>query len=198
MSSNLYSVNGRAPIERTLLGMRSGPLLLLVTVTAPLTLASQLLLHPRNPHCRLGVAPATPTVLRLRGGMLIATPELATAATGATQQAVIAVVRSFNSEGVAVRPSAFLALTSHLHRVSLTPALCCSAVLHSTAHARGASCRRGHQGVPRGDPDTAPPSLTPTPRPATNPSPIPLSPSELKAPTPPDPDTPPSARPNDT
>ena len=67
--------------------MRSVSLFLVVAATAPLSLASQL--PPLRP------------LLRLRGGLMVATPDLAASAASATGHAATAIVKSFNSEGVA-------------------------------------------------------------------------------------------------
>jgi hypothetical protein len=68
--------------------------------TAPLPLASQLPSlhrHLYSQHCTGGRAAAfKPTFLRLRGGLMVATPDLA-----ATGHAATALVKSFNSEGIA-------------------------------------------------------------------------------------------------
>ena len=86
--------------------MRSAPLsVLVVMATAPLPLASQLPSlhrHLYGQHCKGGRAAAfKPSFLRLRGGLMVATPDLAAAAGSATGHAATAIVKSFNSEGIA-------------------------------------------------------------------------------------------------
>ena len=82
--------------------MRSAPLsVLAVMATAPLPHAS-LHRHLYGQHCKGGrVAAFKPSFLRLRGGLMVATPDLAAAAGSATGHAATAIVKSFNSEGIA-------------------------------------------------------------------------------------------------
>ena len=79
--------------------------LCVVMATAPLPLASQLPSlhrHLYSQHCTGGRAAAfKPTFLRLRGGLMVATPDFAASAGSATGHAATALVKSFNSEGIA-------------------------------------------------------------------------------------------------
>ena len=83
--------------------MRPAPLsVLAVMAMAPLPHASQLPSlhrHLYGQHCK-GAA-FKPLFLRLRGGLMVATPDLAAAAGSATGHAATAIVKSFNSEGIA-------------------------------------------------------------------------------------------------
>jgi hypothetical protein len=86
--------------------MRSASLpLVVVMATAPLSLALQLPSlhrHLYSQHCNGGGCVAKPRLLRLRGGLMVATtPDLAASAASATGHAATAIVKSFNSEGIA-------------------------------------------------------------------------------------------------